>query len=55
MSEPGWIPNDQTFGMRLAMIRKAQHWNAKQGGRRVRHPQNSWRDWEVRGSTHETW
>jgi transcriptional regulator with XRE-family HTH domain len=43
----GWVPSDQSFGARLAMIRQAMGWNAKEAALACGLPQNSWRGWEA--------
>lgn len=45
----GWIPDDQTFGARLALIRQAQGWgNVKEAARACGIPTETWRSWESR-------
>lgn len=46
-----WIPSDDTFGARLAMVRQRFGWNMKEAALACGLPQNSWLDWETRGRT----
>lgn len=47
-----WIPDDQTFGARLALIRQAQGWgNVKEAARACGIPTETWRSWESRTGT----
>lgn len=44
-----WIPDDQTFGARLALIRQAMGWgNVKEAARACGIPTETWRSWESR-------
>lgn len=42
-----WIPNDETFGARLALVRWRMSWNMKEAALAVGVPAASWRLWEV--------
>lgn len=42
-----WIPDDSTFGARLALIRQHMRWtNVAQAARECGVPADSWRNWE---------
>lgn len=42
-----WIPNDETFGARLALIRQKMGWgNVAEAALACGLPANSWRNWE---------
>ncbi len=43
-----WIPDDQTLGARLALVRQRFGWNMKEAALACAIPQNSWREWELR-------
>ncbi len=46
----GWVPTDDTFATRLAMIRNRMGWsNINEAAFACGIPQESWRDWECRG------
>lgn len=42
-----WVPSDETFAARLAMVRHRQGWNMKEAARACGVPAASWRQWEV--------
>lgn len=42
-----WIPGDDTFGARLALVRWRMGWNMKEAALAVRVPAATWRLWEV--------
>lgn len=45
-----WIPDDSTFGARLALIRQRMGWgNVKEAATACRLPTESWRTWERDG------
>lgn len=44
-SEP-WIPSTKSLGARLALVRQALHWNAKEAALACGFAQQNWRDWE---------
>lgn len=44
-----WIPSDDTFAARLAMIRHQMGWNLKEAALACGFPPGSWREWELRG------
>lgn len=45
-----WVPNDATFGARLALIRQRMGWgNVKKAAEECRLPVQSWRTWERDG------
>jgi transcriptional regulator with XRE-family HTH domain len=47
---PGWVPDDRTFGARLAMVRQAMGWgNVKQAADLCAIPVQNWREWEREG------
>lgn len=47
-SSTGWVPDDSTFGMRLAMIRQRMGWtNVKEAARACAIGPESWRRWEA--------
>jgi transcriptional regulator with XRE-family HTH domain len=46
---PGWRPDDSTFGARLALVRHACGWNAKEAALACGLPFQSWRNWEMNG------
>lgn len=48
-AEVAWIPGDDEFGARLALVRWRMGWNAKEAALACDLPQNSWRGWEVAG------
>lgn len=42
-----WVPNDSTWGARLALIRQRMKWtNVAQAARECGIPADSWRNWE---------
>lgn len=43
-----WIPQADTFGARLALIRHRLRWNAKEAALACDLPAQSWREWELR-------
>jgi len=45
-----WVPSTEAFGTRLAMVRQHEGWNAKEAAIACGLPQQSWRDWELRGA-----
>lgn len=46
---PGWIPDLNSFGARLALIRHHKGWNLAEAARECDVPVPSWRNWEDRG------
>lgn len=43
----GWIPNDEAFGTKLAMLRQSMGWgNIKEAAHACGLPAESWRTWE---------
>lgn len=45
-----WVPDDSTFGARLALIRQHMKWgNVAEAARECGVPTDSWRNWEVDG------
>lgn len=46
---PQEIPDDSTFGARLAMVRQRRGWNMKEAARAAGVPHMSWVGWETRG------
>lgn len=46
----GWVPNDQAFGARLALIRQRMGWgNVREAALACGVPVESWRGWERDG------
>lgn len=43
-----WIPDDQTLGARLALVRQRFGWNMKEAALACSIAQGSWREWELR-------
>lgn len=41
-----WVPNDDSFAARLALIRHRMRWNVKEAARACGVPAASWRQWE---------
>lgn len=49
-SSTGWVPDDGTFGARLALIRQRMSWgNVKEAAEACGLPPESWRTWERDG------
>lgn len=47
---PAWVPSDQTFGARLALVRQRMGWgNVKKAAEECGLPVQSWRTWERDG------
>lgn len=44
-----WIPADDTFGARLALVRQRFAWNLKEAAIACSLPPGSWREWELFG------
>ncbi|WP_148310176.1 helix-turn-helix domain-containing protein, partial [Nocardia otitidiscaviarum] len=44
-----WVPQLDTFGARLAVLRHKMGWNAKEAAAACGFAQASWRDWEING------
>ena len=44
-----WVPRDDTFGARLALVRQRFGWNLKEASLACGLPQNSWLEWESNG------
>ena len=44
-----WVPRDDTFGARLALVRQRFGWNLKEASLACGLPQNSWLEWESKG------
>jgi hypothetical protein len=45
--QSGWMPNDESFGARLALIRQRMGWgNVKEAAEQCGLPVQSWRTWE---------
>ncbi|WFF07218.1 helix-turn-helix transcriptional regulator [Micromonospora sp. WMMD1076] len=50
--ERGWVPDDGTFGARLALVRQRMGWgNVKEAAIACGLPVESWRSWERDGRT----
>lgn len=47
MSTQGWVPDDSTFGARLALVRQRMGWNIKEAGVACVISPESWRRWEA--------
>ena len=46
----GWVPNDEAFGARLALVRQRMGWgNVKEAALACGLPTQSWRTWERDG------
>ena len=43
-----WVPRDDTFGARLALVRQRFGWNMKEAALACGLPQNSWVEWETK-------
>lgn len=41
-----WVPDDKSFGARLALVRQRMGWNAKEAAIACGLPAQSWRNWE---------
>lgn len=49
MAPPAMVPDDSTFGARLALIRQAKRWrNVKLAAAKCGVPTATWRSWEER-------
>ncbi|HET6215327.1 MAG TPA: hypothetical protein VFE14_20850 [Micromonosporaceae bacterium] len=49
-SSTSWVPDDSTFGARLALIRQRMSWgNVKEAANACGLPVESWRNWERDG------
>lgn len=44
-----WIPSDDEFGARLALVRQRFAWNIKEAALACNLPAASWRGWELTG------
>jgi len=44
-----WVPDDKSFGARLALVRQHMGWNAKEAALACGLPAQSWRNWEAGG------
>lgn len=44
-----WVPDDATFGARLALVRQRMGWNMKEAALACGIKPNTWRDWELKG------
>ena len=44
-----WVPRDDTFGARLALVRQRFGWNLKEASLACGLPQNAWLEWESKG------
>lgn len=49
MSSSGWIPDQESFGTRLAMVRQHHGWNIKKAAIECGLDPVSWLYWETRG------
>lgn len=49
-NEQPWIPDDSTFGARLALVRWRMGWNVKEAAAECGIAAATWRLWEVSGS-----
>lgn len=47
--DEGWIPSDDTFAARLALVRQRMGWNQKEAALACGFPAASWRNWENDG------
>lgn len=47
--QESWIPNTETFGARLALVRWRMGWNQKEAALACGLSQASWRGWELDG------
>ncbi|MEV0899264.1 helix-turn-helix transcriptional regulator [Actinoplanes sp. NPDC049802] len=46
---PGWVPDVNSLGARLALVRQAMGWNIAEAASNCGIPIASWRNWENRG------
>lgn len=46
---PGWVPDVDSLGARLALVRHAMGWNIAEAATNCGLPIASWRNWESRG------
>lgn len=44
-----WVPRDDTFGARLALVRQHMRWNIKEAASECGVPAATWRLWELEG------
>lgn len=42
-----WVPSDDTFGMRISMVRHRMDWNSKEAAIACGFSPGAWREWEV--------
>lgn len=49
LATDSWVPDDLTFGARLALIRQRMGWNVKEAALACGLPAQSWRGWEIGG------
>lgn len=49
----GWIPSDDGFAARLALVRNRMGWNAKEAALACGLPPQSWRNWEAGVRPHD--
>lgn len=47
---PAWVPSDESFAARLAMVRHRMGWNVKEAAHECGFPAQTWRIWEMDGS-----
>jgi excisionase family DNA binding protein len=45
----GWVPDGQTFGARLALVRYTMGWNLKEAALACGFSATTWRGWELSG------
>jgi len=48
-STHGWVPSDQAFAARLALVRNRMGWNLKEAALACGLPPSSWTNWETKG------
>lgn len=51
--QTGWVPSDQQFAARLALVRNRMGWNAKEAALACGLPAQSWRNWESGKRPHD--
>ena len=48
-----WVPSDQSFASRLALVRHEMGWNSKEAALACGLPASSWRNWEAGKRPHD--
>lgn len=49
-ADSGWVPDDSTFGARLALVRQQMQWgNVAEAAKECGFPTQTWRTWEQGG------